>query len=269
MIRVVLALLIVTGLFALVNPVGSVAAQSSSPTIGQIQANPNAFIDQVVTISGRSGIYVDEDEFILDDGTGQIVVDTPSSAQLITIPVGTSITVVGQIDWIGSPSSPRGVDLDACRITLPDRTIDIRDCSFGSSVPANPPPSQSPPANQSNSPTIGQIQANPNAFLYQIVTISGNSGVYVDENEFMLDDGSGQIVVDPGPPRYQRINIPVGTPITVVGQIDWMGPPQARRGIDLDACRIITPDRTIEIRDCSFNGPPPWAGGPNRGRGRP
>lgn len=162
---VVLVVLLVTGLFALVNPVGSVAAQSSSPTIGQIQANPNAFIDQIVTISGRSGIYVGEDEFMLDDSTGQIVVDTPSSSQL-TIPVGTSITVVGQIDWIGSPSAPRGVDLDACRITLPDRTIEIRDCSFGSAVPANPTPSQSPLANQSNSPAIGQIQANSNAFLY-------------------------------------------------------------------------------------------------------
>jgi uncharacterized protein YdeI (BOF family) len=120
---------------------------------------------------------------------------------------------------------------------------------------------------QNNDPTIAEIQADPAAYVDRIVTLSGTASIPVDENEFMLDDGTGQIVVDPGPPWYRVVRVPVGTSVTVTGQIDWMGPPGNRRGIDLDACQIITPTETIAIRDCSFSGPPPWAGGPNR-RGR-
>ncbi|MGQ9547371.1 MAG: hypothetical protein ACUVSY_11785 [Roseiflexus sp.] len=93
-------------------------------------------------------------------------------------------------------------------------------------------PLRSAPA-QSTAPTIAQIQANPNAFIDQIVTISGTSGRFVDDNEFLLDDGTGQIVIDPGPPWYRQIVIPSGTSITVTGQIDWMGPPGARRVLTL------------------------------------
>ncbi len=124
---------------------------------------------------------------------------------------------------------------------------------------------------QPNNPTIGQIQANPNIYIDRIVTLRGTVAIVLDLNEFLLDDGTGQIVVDAGPPWYAQINVPRGATVTVTGEIDHMGPPGNRRGIDLDACRIEGPEGTIEIRDCSFTGPPPWAGGRGRGqeRGRP
>jgi uncharacterized protein YdeI (BOF family) len=119
---------------------------------------------------------------------------------------------------------------------------------------------------QQQSPAIADIQADPNRYVGLIVTLSGTVGQYVDLNEFLLSDGTGQIVTDSGPPWFRRINIPVGTPVTVIGQIDWMGPRGQRTGVDLNACRIETPTETIAIRDCSFSGPPPWAGGPRRNR---
>ncbi len=119
---------------------------------------------------------------------------------------------------------------------------------------------------QQQPPAIADIQADPNRYIDRIVTLSGTVGQYVDRNEFLLSDGTGQIVTDPGPPWFQQINIPAGTPVTVIGQIDWMGLRGQRTGVDLDACRIETPTETITIRDCSFSGPPPWAGGPNRNR---
>lgn len=124
---------------------------------------------------------------------------------------------------------------------------------------------------QGNNPTIADIQSNQNAFLKQVVTLSGVVRAVTDINDFLLDDGTGQIIVDAGPPWYQQISIPAGTPIRVAGKIDWMGPPGNRRGIELDACQIETPNQTLNIRDCAFNGPPPWTGGPNRGGrgGRP
>lgn len=113
---------------------------------------------------------------------------------------------------------------------------------------------------QSSSPTIAQIQANPAAYYDQIVTLGGTVSMYVDDNEFLLNDGTGSIVVDPGPPWYILVNVPAGTQATVTGQIDLM----ANGSPDLDACRIESASGTIAIRDCSFRGPPPWAGGPNR-----
>lgn len=236
-----------------------VQGRTASPTIQQIQNNPNAYIGQTVTIRGTVGRYIDRNEFLLDDGTGQIVVDLdlPRNRR-ITIPTGTTVTVTGEIDRMRG-----GVDLDACRIETPTEVIQISECNAGANTTAPAPTPTSNPTS-SNSPTIGQIQSNPNAYIDQIVTISGTVGRYVDRNEFLLDDGTGQIVVDPGPPWYRQITIPIGTRITVIGQIDWM----RGGGVDLDACRIETPTETIQIRDCSFNGPPPWAGGP-RGRGRP
>ncbi len=119
---------------------------------------------------------------------------------------------------------------------------------------------------QQQSPAIADIQADPNRYVGLVVTLSGTVGQYVDRNEFLLSDGTGQIVTDPGPPWFRQINIPVGTPVTVIGQIDWMGSRGQRTGVDLDACRIETPTETITIRDCRFSGPPPWAGGPRRNR---
>ncbi len=121
------------------------------------------------------------------------------------------------------------------------------------------------PQAQTTTPTIAEIQANPNAYYDRVVTIAGTVRMYVDENEFLLDDGTGQIVVDAGPPWYQQISTPTGVVASITGQIDF-----DRRGqVDLDACQIVAVGSTTAIRDCSFRGPPPWAGGPNRGeRGR-
>lgn len=123
-----------------------------------------------------------------------------------------------------------------------------------------------PSAQAQPQPTLGDIQANPGRYVNQVVTIRGTLDRYVDRNKFWLTDGTGGIVVDPGPPWFQEINIPVGTAVTVTGKIDWMGPRNNRTGVDLDACSIATSTQTIGIRDCTFTGPPPWAGRPERGR---
>lgn len=75
-------------------------------------------------------------------------------------------------------------------------------------------------------------------------------------NEFILDDGTGQIIVDAGPRWWHQIELLPGETVTVVGEYD---------DYDFDAFSITREDGTIiEIRDAS--GPPPWAGGPNRRR---
>jgi uncharacterized protein YdeI (BOF family) len=70
-------------------------------------------------------------------------------------------------------------------------------------------------------------------------------------NEFILDDGTGQLIVDAGPRWYQEINLSQGEQVTVAGEYD---------DYDFDAYRITRENgEVITIRDGS--GPPPWAGG--------
>jgi uncharacterized protein YdeI (BOF family) len=85
----------------------------------------------------------------------------------------------------------------------------------------------------------------------QVVSIVGNN--------FTLDDGSGQIIVDAGPRWYREINLNQGEQVTVVGEL-------SDRSDEFDAFSIQRADGSvIEIRPAE--GPPPWAGG-SRGKGQ-
>jgi hypothetical protein len=53
----------------------------------------------------------------------------------------------------------------------------------------------------------------------QGVTISGQVRCVVG-NEFILDDGTGQIIVDAGPRWFQRIDLVSGERVTVTGEFD-------------------------------------------------
>ena len=70
-------------------------------------------------------------------------------------------------------------------------------------------------------------------------------------NEFILDDGTGQIIVSAGPRWYHQINLLQGEHVTVVGEYD---------DYDFDAFWITRSNGdVIYIREPS--GPPPWADG--------
>jgi uncharacterized protein YdeI (BOF family) len=79
------------------------------------------------------------------------------------------------------------------------------------------------------------------------VSISGQIRSVVG-NEFILDDGTGQIIVDAGPRWYREINLSTGERVTVVGEYD---------DDDFDAYTITRSNgEVIEIRQPG--GPPPW-----------
>lgn len=85
------------------------------------------------------------------------------------------------------------------------------------------------------------------------LTVSGTVRSVVG-NEFILDDGTGQLIVDTGPRWYHSVNLTEGEQVTVTGEYD---------DYDFDAYRITRANgETITIREGS--GPPPWAGGRNR-----
>ena len=73
-------------------------------------------------------------------------------------------------------------------------------------------------------------------------------------NEFILDDGTGQIIVDAGPRWYHQLSFTIGERVTVVGEYD---------DGELDAFTITRSNGQV-IRIRQAGGPPPWSGG--RGR---
>ncbi|NJO39273.1 MAG: NirD/YgiW/YdeI family stress tolerance protein [Cyanobacteria bacterium CRU_2_1] len=102
------------------------------------------------------------------------------------------------------------------------------------------------PATQAQTP-IGELQES------QGITISGTV-ISVVGNDFILDDGTGNIIVDAGPRWWHEINIEPGEELTVVGKLD---------NDEFDAISITKADGTvIQIRPAS--GPPPWAEGRDR-----
>ncbi len=82
------------------------------------------------------------------------------------------------------------------------------------------------------------------------ITISGTIRSVVG-NDFILDDGTGQIIVDAGPLRWHQLKLEEGEQVTVVGEYS---------DYEFDAFQITRSNgEVLNIRPAS--GPPPWSGG--------
>jgi uncharacterized protein YdeI (BOF family) len=80
------------------------------------------------------------------------------------------------------------------------------------------------------------------------VTISGTVTNVVG-NEFIVDDGTGQMIVDAGPRWYHTIHVTQGERVKVIGEYD---------NDDFDAYQITRSNgEVMTIRDGT--GRPPWA----------
>jgi uncharacterized protein YdeI (BOF family) len=74
----------------------------------------------------------------------------------------------------------------------------------------------------------------------RIISISGVVRRVVG-NEFIIDDGTGQVTVDAGPRRDSQINLSEGERVTIVGEYD---------DYDFDAYRITRANgQVIQIRN--------------------
>ncbi|WP_088890188.1 calcium-binding protein [Leptolyngbya ohadii] len=175
------------------------------------------------TIEGRVVRLVDEDDFVLRDRTGRILVDLDLDDRLLPLQSGQRVRVVGRLDR-------DDFDFDALRVVRPNGTV-IYDrfrsqpLSVQSSTLARSDRNSS--AQQPiQSPTIPSLQ-----------TLTGTVERLVDEDDFVLRDASGRTLIDTDLDD-RLLPLLAGEGVTVVGQFD-------RDDFDFDALRITRADGTV------------------------
>jgi uncharacterized protein YdeI (BOF family) len=93
-------------------------------SIADLLKNPEQHDDTVFSITGLVTSLNDE-KFLLNDGTGQILVEVEDEIISLATINGLSVTVTGKFD---DSSSSSGAELEACSLTYNGQTIIVDDC---------------------------------------------------------------------------------------------------------------------------------------------
>jgi len=102
---------------------------------------------------------------------------------------------------------------------------------------------------------IGTILAEP--LPEQRVRIAATLVHDLGDNEFLVEDASGRIVVEAGPAWYHRVTLPADEPLIIDGEVereDDRDPPV------VDVYSVTRSDGAV-LRIRSDRGPSPWSGG--------
>lgn len=235
--------------------------------IGSLQVRD----DFMVTIAGTV-IGLREDEFLLQDSTGQIWVDAVRGGSGTTnLTVGEPVTVLGDLDDLE--------DFDAIQIIRSDGSTVIGTPNPNSpdrGRPGNGRPGNGRPDDDRHDdrPNL-DLEAAPRVNIGSLrvredvlVKITGTV-TRIREDEFLLRDRTGRVWVDGIRKGNRTLDIAVGDRLTVVGDLD---------DEDFDALRITrangaivanSPTRLVRRQqddfqlapqEGDFGSPPPWAG---------
>ncbi len=99
---------------------------STAPSvkISQILSDPKQFLDQVYTISGIA-TRLGDDKLLLNDGTGQILVEVEDDLLGLMLINGQMVSIMGKLD---DTDSFTGIEMDACTLTDQNGTVVMDDC---------------------------------------------------------------------------------------------------------------------------------------------
>jgi uncharacterized protein YdeI (BOF family) len=93
-------------------------------TIAELLKNPKQFDDMVFTVTGIA-TALNNEKFLLNDGTGQILVEVEDEMINLAMLSGVSVTVMGELDDTDSAYS---IELDACNLNYQNENIVFDDC---------------------------------------------------------------------------------------------------------------------------------------------
>lgn len=183
------------------------------------------------TIEGKVVRLIDDDDFVLRDRTGRILVDLDLDRRL-PLQAGQRVRVVGRLDQ-------DGFDFDAQRVVRPNGAVlfdqfSPRTLGFQSNALTRTNSNPDSLTDQ-RQPTAQQtLQA---LTIPSLETLTGTVERLVDDDDFILRDTNGQILIDANlDARF--LSLRAGEGVTVVGQLD---PDDA----DFDALRITRADGTV------------------------
>jgi hypothetical protein len=113
-------------------PANSISAETSggTVTIAQLLSNPDQYRNQVITISGIA-TSLGDDKMLVNDGTGQILVEVDDELVNFAVINGLSITIMGMLDDFNSSIDFK---LDACTIEYQNNTVVIDDCTVDDDI---------------------------------------------------------------------------------------------------------------------------------------
>jgi uncharacterized protein YdeI (BOF family) len=106
------------------DPGRSGVAPITNVTIAQLLNSPDQFVHKIFTITGIATALGDE-KFLLNDGTGQILVELDDDLVKYAVISGLTITVTGEFD---DDSGHNDYELDACTLTDKNGTVVVDDC---------------------------------------------------------------------------------------------------------------------------------------------
>jgi len=93
-------------------------------TIADLLKRPEQYDDLDITITGIATSLNDE-KFLLNDGTGKILIEVEDELVSLAIINGISVTVMGELDDLSDSSI---LEIDACTLSYQNETIIIDDC---------------------------------------------------------------------------------------------------------------------------------------------
>src|SRR5262245_10555253 len=92
--------------------------------------------------------------------------------------------------------------------------------------------------------TIAEVLANP--IRDEVVTVRGNVTWRVKGNDYLLDDGTGKLIVDGGPIEHHSLDLPVDSTVVVTGEVS-LGPSGRKepRAPEISAYSVTKADGTV------------------------
>jgi uncharacterized protein YdeI (BOF family) len=107
-----------------VDAISGVASSARSATVAELVSSPGDFYKQTVTLNGRVTL-LNDGEFLLNDGTGQILVDLEDDdVRLLGLKDGDVVIVTGILE-----TDDGYLDVDACEVITVLGAITLNDCS--------------------------------------------------------------------------------------------------------------------------------------------
>jgi len=177
--------------------------------------------DAVVTIRGTVVKQVKEDEFLVRDQSGEIIVDVKRGRDF-GVAVGQNIMVQGVVD-IG---------------LFREKVLRATQVSGGDTEAAT----SSDPAKRTDLASIRSVYLGSKDG--EIVTVAGTIVRRLDHREIIIRDKSGEIIVDAQFHQFNNLPLKVGTHIIVNGEVDiyWGGPWR-----EIEAHSVQVQEKSLEL----------------------